>query len=171
MKILKDFNIPFSSLKLGSNIFKFEIEKTFFEAFNYTRYDDCNIKLHLDFKKENMLMDLKFTYVGKIFISCDRCLENVAVEFNSNFSNVLKFSHSAEETTSDGVTYLPYESYDYNVAQVFYEHVVLKTPKKILHQENQCDPKQIELMNLFSKSGKETQYDSRWNKLKDLKNK
>ena len=43
--------------------------------------------------------------------------------------------------------------------------------KKILHQENQCDPKQIELMNLFSKSGKEVEYDSRWNKLKDLKNK
>jgi uncharacterized metal-binding protein YceD (DUF177 family) len=118
-----------------------------------------------------MLMDLKFTYVGKIFISCDRCLDNVAVEFNSNFSNVLKFSHSVEETTNNGVTYLPYESYDYNVAQVFYEHVVLNTPKKILHQENQCDPKQIELMNLFSKSGKEVEYDSRWNKLKDLKNK
>ena len=54
MKILKDFNIPFSSLKLGSNIFNFEIEKTFFEAFNYTRYDDCNIKLHLDFKRKHV---------------------------------------------------------------------------------------------------------------------
>jgi len=45
MKMLKEFIIPFSSLKFGSNFHEFEIDKTFFEAFNYSRYEFCNIIL------------------------------------------------------------------------------------------------------------------------------
>ena len=39
MKELKEFCIPFSSLKLGPNFFDFEIDKSFFDIFNYSRYN------------------------------------------------------------------------------------------------------------------------------------
>ena len=57
MEELKEFCIPFSSLKLGSNFFNFKIENSFFEAFNYPRYEFCSINLALDFRKENSVMD------------------------------------------------------------------------------------------------------------------
>ena len=52
MKKLDEFCIPFSSLKLGSNVFNFEINKSFFEAFNYSVYESCNLFYSLILEKK-----------------------------------------------------------------------------------------------------------------------
>ena len=67
MKMLKEFIIPFSSLKFGSNFHEFEIDKTFFEAFNYSRYEFCNIILQIDFRKENEGNNFWKIWVFEIF--------------------------------------------------------------------------------------------------------
>ena len=170
MKMLKEFIIPFSSLKFGSNFHEFEIDKTFFEAFNYTRYEFCNIILQIDFRKENTLMDLQFNYSGYLRILCDRCLDNVTIESSGKFSNILKFRHGVDEIINDDVIYLSYESYEFNIAQLFYEYIVLNTPKKVKHNKGLCNIQQLELINKYSPSNKEGIYDLRWSKLKDLKN-
>ena len=169
MKKLDEFCIPFSSLKLGSNLFNFEINKSFFEAFNYSIYESCNLALQLDFRKENNLMDLQFDYQGVTFTECDRCLDPISVEIKSNFNSILKFSHDVKQIIKDDVVYLPYESYEYNIAQQFYEHFLLNFPRRVIHNKNQCNSKQIFLMNKYSNRYENVEYDDRWSKLKDLK--
>ena len=170
MKMLNEFIIPFSSLKFGSNFHKFEIEKTFFESFDYYRFQDCKIKLHLDFRKENSLMDLQFNYFGKMEISCDRCLDNVTLKSSGKFNTILKFSHIIDEISNDGVIFLPYERYEFNLAPLFYEYSVLNLPNKVIHNKGLCNKQQLELINQYSSSSNVSKYDLRWSKLKDLKN-
>ena len=170
MKKLDEFCIPFASLKLGSNLFSFEINKSFFEAFNYFVYESCNLLLLLDFRKENNLMDLQFHYQGVTFTSCDRCLDTVSVDIKSNFNSILKFSHNVEHIIKDDVVYLPYESYEYNVAQQFYEHFLLNFPRRVIHDDNSCNSGQLYLINKYSKKSENVEFDHRWSKLKDLKN-
>jgi uncharacterized metal-binding protein YceD (DUF177 family) len=170
MKKLDEFCIPFSSLQFGSNFFNFKINNSFFEAFEYSIYQECNLNLNLDFRKENNLMDLQFHYHGCALVACDRCLDTVSVDVKSNFKSVLKFGHDFEQIIKDDVVYLPFESYNYNIAQQFYEHFLLNFPKRVIHDINQCNSKQISIMDLYSNKTVNIEFDPRWNKLKNLKN-
>ena len=106
---------------------------------------------NLDFRKENNLMDLQFHYQGVTFTACDRCLDTVSVDLKSNFNSILKFSHNVEHIINDDVVYLPYESYEYNIAQQFYEHFLLNFPKRVIHDDNSCSSEQLFLINKYSK--------------------
>ena len=112
MKELKEFCIPFSSLKLGPNFFDFEIDKSFFDIFNYSRYNSCNISLNLEFRKENLLMDLRFSYSGYCEVFCDRCLDLVKVSISNNFNcgygkgySVLEVINTANEIYNNKIKF------------------------------------------------------------------
>ena len=53
MKDLKGFNIPFVGLKQGNHAFEYEIDNTFFEAFDFDEFHNSQVKVHLDFLKKN----------------------------------------------------------------------------------------------------------------------
>ena len=44
MKPLKEFTIPFVGLKVGKHHFDYEIDKTFFEHFEYEDFNDVILK-------------------------------------------------------------------------------------------------------------------------------
>tara|TARA_Y100000768_G_scaffold359472_1_gene316009 strand:- start:554 stop:1072 length:519 start_codon:yes stop_codon:yes gene_type:complete len=170
MKELKEFCIPFSSLKLGPNFFDFEIDKSFFDIFNYSRYSSCNISLNLEFRKENLLMDLRFSYSGYCEVICDRCLDLVKVPIINKFNCLIKFFHQEQEIIKEDIIYLHKESYEYNIGQLFYEYFIVNFPKRVIHEKNQCNNKQIKLMRKYSQKPIRTEEDPRWNILKELKN-
>ena len=170
MKELKEFCIPFSSLKLGPNFFDFEIDNSFFDIFNYSRYNNCNISLNLEFRKKNLLMDLRFSYSGYCEVFCDRCLDLVKVPISNKFNCLIKFLHQEQEIIKDDIVYLPEESYEYNIGQLFYEYFLINFPKRVIHKENQCNSNQIKLMEEYSQKQNSLEEDPRWNILKRLKN-
>ena len=56
---IKEFLIPFVGLKIGKHFFDFEINSSFFDAFEYSPIQNgvLNAKLELD-KKETMLNEI-----------------------------------------------------------------------------------------------------------------
>jgi len=52
MKDLKEFNIHFVGLKEGSHLFHYEIDNTFFKAFNYDDFLSSSLKIELNFTKK-----------------------------------------------------------------------------------------------------------------------
>ena len=61
MKDLKEFNIHFVGLKEGSHLFNYEIDNTFFEAFNYDDFLSSSIKIELNFIKKSTHFELEFS--------------------------------------------------------------------------------------------------------------
>ena len=175
MKGLKDFCIPFSSLKLGDNIFQNKIDKSFFEAFNYSNPHDCKINVSVNFKKEVHLMYIHLKYEGITNIDCDRCLEKMQVEIQGDFNSVLKFDHIEDVVTKNEVIYLPYDCHEFNIAPVLYEHYLLNFPKRNIHPTEKCNVEQLNLVLKYTNnenSNSETNdHDPRWEALKVLKNK
>ena len=171
MKELKEFCVPFSSLNLGSNSFKNKIDITFFEAFNYSNPHDCDIDVVIDFRKEVHLMDLRINYKGITNITCDRCLGKMELNIDGDFNSIIKFSHVESEIIKDDIIYLPYESHQFNIAPIIYEHYILNFPKRNIHQNQDCDTIQLDLIEKHTKKNKSEISDPRWDILKDLKNK
>jgi uncharacterized metal-binding protein YceD (DUF177 family) len=172
MKHLKEFNIQFVGLKEGSHLFEYEINNTFFEAFNYDEFESSSIKISLDFIKKSTLLELTFTANGYVEVPCDVTNEL----YNQDVQDVLRLIvNFGEEFNDDNeeILILPHEAYEFNVAQFIYELIVLSVPNKRVHPKVLDGTMESETLSKFEeleikevKAVEET--DPRWDKLKNL---
>lgn len=174
MRDLKEFNIPFVGLKEGSHLFEYQIDKTFFEAFQFDEFNDANIKTNITFVKKSTLFELTFTSEGTVNIPCDVTNELFDLPINGNLNLVVKFGPEFNDD-HDEILILPHEAYQINVAQYIYELIVLSVPSKRVHpsvtdgsMQSDALKKLEELKIKEQKPVEKTSTDPRWDKLKDL---
>ena len=172
MKDLKQFNIQFVGLKEANHLFEYDIDNTFFEAFNYDEFNNSSIKISLDFLKKSTLFELNFTATGYVEVPCDVTNELFNQEIESNLPLVVKFGPEFNDDNEE-ILILPHEAYEFNVAQFIYEMIVLSVPNKRVHpkvldgtMESEALNKLKELEIKEEKTVEET--DPRWDKLKNL---
>ena len=172
MKDLKRFNIQFVGLKEGTHLFEYEIDNTFFEAFNFDEFQSSSIKIALDFVKKSTLFDLVFTANGSVEIPCDLTSELYDQNIQSVLPLVVNFGPEFNDDNEE-ILILPHEAYEFNVAQFIYELIVLSVPNKRVHpnvldgtMDSIALNKLKELEIKEEKTVQET--DPRWDKLKNL---
>lgn len=174
MKDLKQFNIPFVGLKEGSHLFEYQIDKTFFEAFQFDEFNNTNVKADITFVKKSTLLELSFNINGTVNVPCDITNELFDLPINGNLNLVVKFGPEFNDE-HDEILILPHEAYQINVSQYIYELIVLSVPSKRIHPDvvdgtMQSDAlrKLEELRINEEKTVEEESTDPRWDKLKDL---
>lgn len=174
MKDLKQFNIPFVGLKEGSHLFEYQIDKTFFEAFQFDEFNDVNIKADITFVKKSTLFELNFTINGTVNVPCDVTNELFDLPIDGSLDLVVKFGPEFNDD-HDEILILPHEAYQINVAQYLYELIVLSVPTKRVHpsvtdgsMQSDALKKLEELRINEEKTVEEDSTDPRWDKLKDL---
>ncbi|WP_425657211.1 YceD family protein [Tenacibaculum ascidiaceicola] len=174
MKDLKQFNIPFVGLKEGSHLFEYQIDKTFFEAFQFDEFNNANVKADITLVKKSTLLELSFDISGTVNIPCDITNELFDLPINGNLNLVVKFGPEFNDE-HDEILILPHEAYQVNVSQYIYELIVLSVPSKRIHPDVvngtiQSDAlrKLEELRINEEKTVEEESTDPRWDKLKDL---
>jgi hypothetical protein len=91
MKPLKDFIIPFIGLKLGKHHFEYQINKEFFEYFEYDDFNDVSVKTDLGFEKKSTLLELHFKISGTVNFNCDISNEPFNQKIKGTFDLILKF--------------------------------------------------------------------------------
>jgi uncharacterized metal-binding protein YceD (DUF177 family) len=122
-------------------------------------------------KKPNFL-ELQFNATGSVVLRCDVSNEWFDHNVKAKFSLIIKFGNPSENN-SDEILVIPEGSYQINVAQNFYEIVVLSLPLKRLHPGIKDGTLKNEILTkLKALEPKEEKLngrkDPRWNKLKDL---
>ena len=102
MKTLKDYTIPFSSLKNGKTLFSYNLNNLFFETFNWEEFMDCSFDVSLSIAKSETMLDMNFTVSGEIVTFCDRCLDPIEIMVtNKNFRQLIKFVENFEDVHKD----------------------------------------------------------------------
>lgn len=174
MKELKAFRIPFVGLKEGSHEFEYQIDQTFFDAFEYDAFFEADLKVGLLFVKKATLLALDFSLKGTVNLPCDRSGEPFDLSIRGNLSLLVKFSEDDLEDT-DEIVYLPHSAHEINVAQYVYEMIVLSVPAKRVHPsvlDGTMDAKVLEKLKAFEavKEPREIKntMDPRWEKLQSL---
>lgn len=172
MEVLKEFTLPFVGLKDGKHEFKFSIENTFFEHFEFNDFNEAHLEGRLILDKKPNFLELHFDVQGKVSLSCDVTTEWFDHDMNTQFDLIVKFG-VPPENPSDEILILPEGSYQINVAQQFYEMIVLSLPLKRVHPGIEDGTLKSDILNkLKALEPKEEklngQEDPRWNKLKDL---
>jgi len=172
MKDLKEFNIQFVGLKEGIHLFEYEIDNTFFEAYNFDEFESSSIKIALEFIKKSTLLELTFTANGFVEVPCDVSNELYKQDVNATLPLVVNFGPEFNDDNEE-ILILPHEAYQFNVAQYIYELIVLSVPNKRVHPKvldgtmnSEALDRLKELQIKEVKTVEET--DPRWDKLKNL---
>ncbi len=171
METLTEFVIPFVGLKDGQHTFDFDIDTTFFNAFEFDDFDQAKVKVTLLFDKKPSLMNLHFTAQGSLGLTCDVSNEIFEHQIDASLDWIVKFGDQFDND-NDEFLVLPHGSFQVNVAQPIYEMIVLAVPVKKVHPgviDGTLDSALLKkLEELQPKEEKLTDNDPRWDKLKDL---
>ena len=173
MERKSEFMLPFVGLKEGVHHFKYDIENTFFKAYDFNDFFDAKIKVDLTFDKKATLMNLNFKAVGSVEVACDVSNEHFDFPIDTNYDWIIKFGDDYNND-NDEILIIPHGTYQIDVAHPIYEMIVLAIPLKIIHPGIEDGTLESEILNKLEelkpkeRSTSEQESDPRWNKLKDL---
>ena len=132
MEAIKEFTIPFVGLKDGKHHFEFTIDNTFFTHFEFSDFNKAALSGQLILDKKTTFLELHFEVNGPVVLPCDVSTELFDYPIQTEFDLIVKFGEPSNNTT-DEILVLSEGSYQVNVAQYFYEMVVLALPQKRVH--------------------------------------
>jgi len=175
MKPLKEYNIQFVGLKLGKHHFDYQIDKKFFDYFEYDEFNNVNVKVDLAFEKKTTLLELHFQISGKVNVNCDTTNEPYDQKLKGTFDLVVKFGDEYNDENED-ILIIPHGEYEINVAQYIYELIILSMPAKRIHPgiaDGTLQSDILKKLEELSPKGLEEKektedIDPRWNTLKKL---
>ncbi|MFK5880053.1 MAG: DUF177 domain-containing protein [Flavobacteriaceae bacterium] len=168
MENLKEFNISFVGLKLGKHKFEYQIDKKFFEYFQYDEFHYSAIKVVLDFEKKSNMLNLGFEAKGNVTVACDVTNEPFELAVKGDLSIIVKFGDEFNNDNEE-LLILPYGTFELNVAQLIFEMIVLSIPTKRIHPGVEDGTLQSDVLKKLEEyKVKKTEIDPRWAKLKEI---
>ena len=177
MKKLNEFLIPFIGLKLGKHQFEYQINKAFFESFDYDEFESADIKVSVVFDKKNTMLELNFKHKGTIHVPCDLTNEMFDFPIKGNLKVIVQFGEEYNDD-NDELLILPHGEHEINIAQIIYEMIALSIPFRKVHpgvKDGTLDSEALRKLNELrveeikeENKNTEDNIDPRWDKLKQL---
>ncbi len=174
MKNLKEYLIPFAGLKIGKHQFEYQVDKTFFELFDFHEYNDVAIIVEVILEKKSTMLELHFKHKGTINVPCDVTNEDFDLPVKGKLNLIVKFGE-AFNNENEELLILPHGEFQVDVSQYIYESIVLSVPFKRVHpgvKEGTLNTEAIDKLESLApkeqKENKEEDIDPRWAALKKL---
>ena len=177
LKPLKQFSIPFTGLKIGKHQFDFDIDNSFFDAFEYSLVKKGSLKAVVELDKQETMLILQFHITGTIVLDCDKCL----AEFNSPIDiqerQIVKFAEDELESDDVEIIILNKKESEIDISGLVYEFITVSVPYIKVCEENGdgtlCDQEMIARLESLAvgtpKEEEQQDDDPRWAALKKLK--
>lgn len=176
MKKLNEFLIPFVGLKLGKHQFEYQINKTFFDYFEYDEFESADIKVNLVLEKKSLMLELFFKHKGTVHVPCDVTGEMFDLPIKGNLKVVVQFGEEFNNENEE-LLILPHGEHQVDVSQYIYEMIALSVPLKRVHpgikdgtlQSATLDKlNELKVTEVEEEIEEEKEIDPRWDKLKQL---
>ena len=176
MKQLNEFLIPFIGLKLGKHQFEYQINKTFFDDFDFDEYESSDIKVNVVLEKKSTFMELAFKHKGTVNVPCDLTGEPFDLPIKGKINVVVQFGEQFNDDNEE-LLILPHGEHQLDIKQYIYEMIVLSVPLKRTHpgiKDGTLKTPALDKLNELAVKNqkqsinKEEEIDPRWDKLKKL---
>lgn len=172
---LKDYNVDFVKLKLGQHSFNYRISDSFFKIKEHSLIEQGEIDVHLLIDKKERLMNLTFTFQGKVRTDCDICLDSIQLPVKGEETMVVKIVEQPRESDSE-ILYLGPNDISFNIYDPVYEFICTSLPlskacRDDISGTKVCNPAMLKFLSESKEenSSIENETDPRWDKLKNIK--
>jgi uncharacterized metal-binding protein YceD (DUF177 family) len=172
---LKAFILSFAGLKQGKHQFKYEVDNTFFENFEFEEFNSSSIVIDAQLDKRSTIMDLLLKATGSVNVNCDVTNEPFDLAVDTSMDLVIKFGDAFNDDNEE-LLILSHGDYEFNISQYVYEMLVLSMPQKRVHpgvEDGSLESDVLDKLEDLSVSSPEEnsnkEIDPRWEALKKLK--
>lgn len=176
MKKLNEYLISFVGLKLGKHQFEYQINKAFFDHFEYDDFESADIKVDLVLEKKSLMLELHFNHKGSVHVPCDVTGEMFDLPVEGNLRVVVQFGDEFNNENEE-LLILPHGEHQLDVSQYIYEMIALSVPLRRVHpgaedgtlQSVALDKlNELKVTEVEEEVEEEKEIDPRWDKLKQL---
>ena len=178
MKVTNEFLIPFVGLKLGKHQFEYQINKEFFEDYQYDEFESCDIKVNLVLEKKSTMLELHFKHKGTIHVPCDLTSEMFDLPVKGKIKLIVQFGEAFNDDNEE-LLILPFGEHQIDIKQYIYEMIALSIPLKKIHpgiKDGTLKSEALDKLNELKVNAKEHKTDvkeeettdPRWDQLKKL---
>ena len=172
MSVSNKFILKFAGLKDGKHKFEYQADNNFFQFYNYSEFNKANIKFNVDFIKKSTVLELPIKGEGFVNINCTLSNEPFDYNLKSQFKLIVKFGEYYDDS-NDELLILPQGSHSINLDQFLYEMIVLSMPIRNVHPGIEDGSIKSDILNRLKdfdiNKEKSSNFDPRWDKLKQLK--
>ncbi len=190
MKFWRVFDIEIIKLKEGEHEFSFDIGDDFFVHFEANDIiEKGNLKARVILDKQVNLLEATFDIEGTVELTCDRSLEKF--DHPLSIEQKIRYKYGPEEQEiNEEIIMITRDTPSINMAQLFYEFIILALPAKKIHPDyiNELDEDDLDSQgqlvywsdepddssptsNTPSEDDSEDHTDPRWEALRKLKKK
>ena len=167
------YNVDLKGLKTASLNFEFDLDNAFFGDIDGEEFQKGSVKALVTLKKNRDVFEFKFVLTGKVVVSCDRCLDDLEIDVDTE--NILRVKLGEEYADEGDIVIVPEQDGDLNIAWYLYEFIVLALPMKRVHAPGKCNHEMTGRLKKHSAErsnddadGEEQSYDPRWEGLKNI---
>lgn len=137
-KVTNIFTIQIQGLTDGEHEFDYEVDDTFFEAFEQDLVEKGSFKIKLTLTKSATMLQLYFVIDGQVELVCDRSLDEFSQKITVEEPYIYKFG-AGRKVIAEDMEIIPFGSTDINVAQLIFDFIALAVPVKKLHPRYEND--------------------------------
>ncbi|MBQ8270360.1 MAG: DUF177 domain-containing protein [Bacteroidaceae bacterium] len=167
------YNIDLKGLKTEPLVLEFNLDNAFFADIEGEEFQKGAVKAQVTARKNRDVFDFTFALAGAVIVSCDRCLDDLEIEVETENSLRVKFG---SDYADDGDTVVvPEQDGDLNIAWYLYEFIALSLPMKRVHAPGKCNREMTGKLDKHSHGGVSAcddagtdDIDPRWESLKNI---
>ena len=165
------YNVDLKGLKVASLNLEFDLDNTFFGDIDGEEFQKGTVKAVVTVKKNRDLFDFSFALTGTVIVPCDRCLDDLEVDVDTE--NTLRVKLGEEYADDGDIVIVPEQDGDLNIAWYLYEFIVLALPMKRVHAPGKCNNEMTGKLKKHSADNEDTDneeqgIDPRWESLKNI---
>ncbi|MCM1369214.1 MAG: DUF177 domain-containing protein [Candidatus Amulumruptor caecigallinarius] len=139
------YKVELASLRDGHYEREFEIGTEFFKNMENTDVLGADVHVHLNLVKKNDMYDCRFHLQGSMQIQCDRCLEPMDHDVDTDYHVVVKYGDNYDDG-ADNLLVIPYSNTYLNVAYILYDTLLLTIPLRHVHAPGKCNREMLEAL-------------------------
>ena len=138
MARLSQFKIDLKNLPEGINTYSYELDQKFFDSIDDEGVRKGKVQVELTVRKSNDAFEFNFLIQGNVQIPCDRCLDEMNQEIETENRLIVKFGEEHLEVT-DEIIIIPEVEGAINIAWFLYEFIILNIPIRHVHLPGKCN--------------------------------
>lgn len=169
MDRLKEYKIAYRGLNEGRHIFRYVLDRAFFDCFETTKGIDGKVEATAEIVKSTLLMEVRLKIQGSVKAVCDRCLGKMEMTVEGEMNVYAKPGSREEGNEDDFIVLAPDEDF-LDLSTYFYEVYMLNYPIRVVHPEGQCDAAMEDVLGKYVLKEEEKPVDPRWDELRKLIN-
>ncbi|MBR5102595.1 MAG: DUF177 domain-containing protein [Muribaculaceae bacterium] len=136
---MASYKLSLNSLSLGIQVFEYSLDADFFNEVEPTEVRQSDVKVTLRTEcKTTGIYRLDFVMQGTITVGCDRCLDDLQLEIDTEYGIDVKEGEQWDDSR-DGVLIIPSSWRELDVAPLMRDTVLLAIPLQHMHAEGECN--------------------------------